>query len=188
MLSWKSLSLFLVLAVVTTSALNEMKLEAEDVATDASYINRFYMRSNASGERTILVRNSQSLYALICIQDQQDFQLADIVYSTDGFSEPLNVYLNDNIIGIFVTHQEQGNGHLWNEFHHTGPVSQEIMLPPGQHNISIVLEQPDPRGAEIDYLLLAFSDSATVDQILCPYHEYSNLPGVGDQTRQAGPV
>ncbi|ESO87206.1 hypothetical protein LOTGIDRAFT_154709 [Lottia gigantea] len=176
MFMMKTLSLMCLVALLSTcTALNEIKIEVENIATDESYTGRIYPRSNASGLRTVRIMDSNRVEIFLCIDDEETFQVADVSYSTDGFSDEVNVILDNHEIGQFTTHSESNGGLLWNEFHHTGEIGQEFRMIPGEHNLTIALDQLNELGVELDFLLLRFSRSTTEDEVLCSYHSYSHI-------------
>ncbi|ESO87210.1 hypothetical protein LOTGIDRAFT_154713 [Lottia gigantea] len=165
---------FLFLSVIsTTTAMNTIMVEMEDIAMDTSYKGRLFMRENASGKKTVLIHNTETIDVHFCLDEPETLIVERIKYSTDGYPDDVRVELDNSVIGHFMTHEGTNWGHLWNEFHETGVVGMPFNLEKGQHNLILSLAKADQYGVELDYIEFAFSESTSADQVLCSEHEYA---------------
>ncbi|KAK6170680.1 hypothetical protein SNE40_019012 [Patella caerulea] len=156
-----------------SSGLNDITIEFEDIAKDTSSVDRIFMRSKAHGKKTALIYTGETIEIDLCLDEEEVFLIKKIVYSTDGYPDQVDVYLNNRLVGQFTTHSGTNWGHLWNEFHFTGALGMAFNLASGQHKFQIYLRSADIYGVELDYVDFGFSKSSSAASVLCPNHDHT---------------
>lgn len=94
-------------------------------------------QSHANGELSVRVAsNGQDIWFNVTPQSQCSLQVTNLVYSNDGGSDTLSIYVDSNRIGAFSTHEEYGEGNLWNVFENSGAVGNSQTIIPGHHRLT----------------------------------------------------
>ena len=116
------------------------------------------MRSEASDGLTVLIQLEDELRHSMTIESNCSIGVGNVRYSTDGpESNTVNIILYNTNLGSFNTVSQAGNGHLWNVFKDSGPVGQQLQLPPGHYNLVLeLLVSVDDIGVEIDNTAVNF--------------------------------
>lgn len=126
------------------------RLEAEGAVGVSA--DRVMARSEASGARTILVLDDETLLLAFTLDTAADCVFA-VRYSNDNFGdlEQVAVTVDGSAAGGFDSRDTGGEGQGWNTFETTeriGPVN----LPAGPHHIDLTTVGGDGRGLEVDYV------------------------------------
>ena len=82
-------------------------------------------------------------------------QVINVQYTNDGLSDTITIYVDSQMVGLFKTRSQSGEGHLWNEPVSSGKVGNETMLSSGDHTITLVATEVDEYLVEIDKITLA---------------------------------
>ena len=117
-------------------------------------------RSSASDEHTVLLTLAERIEYSIRVFNEHLMEVRGLTYSNDGESDNISVSINGKTFGIVETIGERGEGHLWNVFRNSGPLEEELLVPPGEHDLQIVVTSRDLNGVEIDKISLELNCSA----------------------------
>ena len=136
-------------------------------------------RSQASSELTVrVVSDRQDVWFNVTSQSQCSLQVNNVIYSNDGESDEISIYLDDTKIGGFATRVEYGNGNLWNVFENSGLVGSRLTLVPGQHRLTFRVVSTDQLGVEMDKVNVSFTQCSgecpTVHRQMITYNEDCN--------------
>ena len=156
----------------------EVTIQAEDGASTTAEKN---YRSGATNGLAVLLKQGGTLDLMFEIIGNEtcEMQVADILYSNDGMSDKLSIFLNKTTIGEFITRADSQNGFLWNQFISTGPVGNSVETREGVYNLTVNATSADEYGVEIDSvsLLLMNCSNATkvkVHRIGYIYYEHQS--------------
>ena len=108
-------------------------------------------RSAASCGHTVrFTRKGQFLYWVFVTQSICNIDILDVLYTNDGPSDNLTVYLDENFIGSFQTVEHSREGVYWNKIVESGLIGRTTVLQQGNHTLSISVITVDIYGVEID--------------------------------------
>lgn len=108
-------------------------------------------RSAASYGHTVrFARKGQFLYWFFVTQSTCNIDVLNVLYTNDGPSDNLTVYLNENFIGSFQTVNHSREGVYWNKIVESGLVGRTTVLQQGNHTLNISAITVDIHGVEID--------------------------------------
>ena len=121
-------------------------------------------RSAASYGHTVrFARNGQFLYWFFITKSPCNIDVLNVLYTNDGPSDNLTVYLNENFIGSFQTVNHSKEGVFWNKIVESGLVGRTTVLRQGNHTLNISVVTVDIYGVEIDKVIIG----ALCDDDLC---------------------
>ena len=92
-------------------------------------------------------------------------QVADILYSNDGMSDKLSIFLNKTSIGVVITRPDSQHGFLWNQFLSTGPVGNSVETREGVYNLTVNATSADEYGVEIDSVSLLLMNCSNATEV-----------------------
>ena len=133
--------------------------EAESGTTNGVKIPR----SEASNKITVRLQESEYVFWAITAHSSCLVQVLDVVYTNDGGSDEISVYVNDQQLGSFTTKSQSDNGHIWNRPESSGSLDDVKQLSVGVNHIRVVATVVDEFGVEIDKAVFGFE----CDQV-CP--------------------
>ena len=108
-------------------------------------------RSAASYGRTIrFTKKGQFLYWVFVTQSTCSIDILNVLYTNDGPSDNLTVYLDENFIGSFQTVEHSREGVYWNKIVESGLIGRTTVLQQGNHTLNISIVTVDIHGVEID--------------------------------------
>ena len=121
----------------------------------------FQHRSTASGSRYKLTvyftRVGQYISYKITSPSQCKMRIINVLYSNDeGGADTISTLLDDMIVGQFITHQNKGNGNLWNVFNSSGRIGDIHTISPGDHWLTLKVSETDSKGVELDKITVSF--------------------------------
>ena len=142
----------------------EVTIQAEDGASTTAEKN---YRSGATNGLAVLLKQGGTLDLMFEIIGNEtcEMQVADILYSNDGMSDKLSLFLNKTTIGEFITRADSRNGFLWNEFLSTGPVGNSVETREGVYNLTVNATSADEYGVEIDSVLLLLTNCSNATKV-----------------------
>ena len=112
-------------------------------------------RSAASYGRTVrFTRKGQFLYWFFITQSTCNIDVLNVLYTNDGPSDNLTVYLNENFIGSLQTVEHTREGVFWNKIVESGLIGRTTVLQQGNHTLNISVVTVDIYGVEIDKVTL----------------------------------
>lgn len=153
----KQISILIVaFTLLQSSECCQWNMEAERGFTNGIKIPR----GAASGKLTVRLNESQYIIWAFVTDYECKLQVFNIVYTNDGFSDMITLYVDSAEMGSFDTREKSDNGHLWNEPISSGQIGNETWLSAGDHTFKLVAADVDPHLVEID--------RATLD-LLCLY-------------------
>jgi hypothetical protein len=97
-------------------------------------------------------------------------QVLNVVYTNDGLSDTITLYIDGQNVGSFDTKAQSNHGHLWNEPVSSGPIGEEVYLSSGDHTVKLTVTKMGKYGIEIDRTILGLictNDVSNSDGI-CP--------------------
>ncbi|ESO93400.1 hypothetical protein LOTGIDRAFT_161972 [Lottia gigantea] len=150
---------------------NQYLIEFEDFAFTNAWENdnaRVPDRSGASSYKSLHLFKHEAITTDFCLPIEQDVSIRNIFFSNDGWVDILSVEIDGKPIGKFRSADESNWGRLWNEFNFTGPLGESQNLIQGRHEITIVVEDGDKYGVELDALKLEFSRPDVTKDLKCP--------------------
>jgi len=115
-------------------------------------------RSNASNYQAVHVAtDGLSGYYTISSPSHCNFNIIKVLYSNDGPTDAISVYLDNDIIGRFYTSSNSGHGgESWNIFNTSGLIGNTQDIAPGEHRLKIVVTATDLHGVELDKMEVSF--------------------------------
>lgn len=119
--------------------------------TDGELISR----SAASYGKTVrFFEVGQSVLWHFYIQTSCSIDVLNVIYSNDGPSDNLTVYINDRYIGSFQSVEHSKEGVYWNKLVQSGLIGKPIILNKGNHTLSLNISLVDIYGFETDEVIL----------------------------------
>lgn len=108
------------------------------------------LRSAASNDKTVrFTEDGQFVYwqfkTPTCALD-----ILDIIYSNDGQSDNITVWIDDKYVDEFETLHRNKEGVYWNEMLESGPLGSTKALIAGNHTLNLTVSSVDVHGVEID--------------------------------------
>ena len=93
-----------------------------------------------------------------------------IRYSNDGLHDTVEILVDGKALGSFRTRAASEGGELWNVFVSTGKVGESLHVPPGEHEMELVVLSTDEYGVELDKTTLQLScEGLNIDEdTKCP--------------------
>ena len=121
----------------------------------------FQHRSKASGKLKLTVYftdiGQYISYKITSPASQCEFRITDVVYSKDEDGpDNITVLLDNEVVGGFTTHDDSGNGNLWNVFNSSGPIGNARTIYPRVHWLKIKISEMDKKGVELDKVEVSF--------------------------------
>ena len=112
-------------------------------------------RSAASGEIAVnLDENGYLVWNLATNSKGCFVGIMNVRYSNDGFSDTIQLLLDEVSIGSFITLAGAQRGHGWNKFRSSGIVGEPVPLSAGQHKLKLIVKKADQYGVEIDKVIM----------------------------------
>ena len=119
-------------------------------------------RSAASGGLTVNILQNGYLIWYLNVTGSCDMQVMHVIYSNDGMSDTVEMFLNEKKLGSFRTVAKSQGGELWNVFRKSKAVGKAVPLLTGQNTLKLLVTEADQPGVEIDKVILessCFGDS-----------------------------
>ena len=150
------ISIGLVLFFVSINLISQINCCRLDFIAEFGDTNGEIMsRSAASYGHTVrFTRKGQFLYWVLVTQSTCNIDILDVLYTNDGPSDNLTVYLDENFIGSFQTVEHSREGVYWNKIVESGLIGQTTVLQQGNHTLSISVVTVDIYGVEIDKITI----------------------------------
>ena len=137
-------------------------------------------RSAASYGRTIRFTNKgQFLYWVFVTQSTCNIDILNVLYTNDGPSDNLTVYLDENFIGSFQTLEHSREGIYWNKIVESGLIGRTTVLQQGNHTLNISVVTVDIHGVEIDKItigVLCEDDLCSIKTLGLPTNDNTIAP------------
>lgn len=144
-------------------------LEAEHAdAINTTGIGENY-REAASGGIAVNLLQNDYLEWYLNVTRSCNVEVLDVRYSNDGFSDTIELVLNETTIGSFRTEAVSREGGLWNVFKSSGTVGNPVSLLADQYTLKLFVRSADEDGVEIDKVTLQLNTS-------CIPPSVSNVP------------
>ncbi|XP_067668053.1 uncharacterized protein [Haliotis asinina] len=160
-----------------TGATDILTLEFEEVAVAQKYPScRIKPRSNASRQKTVLLYEGESLFIDLCVTGRQEVSVKHLTYSNDGPSDNISIIADGKTLGSIATNNETNFGYDWNIFHKIHNIGEQQGIDDGRCTLVIRALYTDTYGLELDCLTLEFSNSISVDEILCNETDTKETP------------
>ena len=142
----------------------EVTIQAEDGASTTAEKN---YRSGATNGLAVLLKQGGTLDLMFEIIGNEtcEMQVADILYSNDGMSDKLSLFLNKTSIGEVITRADSRNGFLWNQVLSTGPVGNLAETREGVYNLTVNATSADEYGVEIDSVSLLLMNCSNATKV-----------------------
>ena len=148
-MSLTGLVLLLVIQLIHFNQINCCRLDfiAEYGNTNGEIISR----SAASYGHTVrFTRKGQFLYWFFVTQSTCNIDVLNVLYTNDGPSDNLTVYINDSFIDSFQTVNHSREGVFWNKIVESGLVGRTTVLRQGNHTLNVSVVTVVIHGVEID--------------------------------------
>ena len=113
---------------------------------------RLKLRENAEDQTTIWLFKGEVLNINFDLTDDAVVDVLDVRYSNDGDWDDISLSLDGDHLGSFKTELHYAWGDLWNNFQSSGPVGGRRFLKAGKHVLSLIVDDADQYGVEIDYI------------------------------------
>ena len=142
----------------------EVTIQAEDGASTTAETT---YRSGATNGLAVLLKQGGTLDLIFEIIGNEtcEMQVADILYSNDGMSDKLSIFLNKTSIGVVITRADSQHGFLWNQFLSTGPVGNSVETREGVYNLTVNATSADKYGVEIDSVSLLLTNCSNATKV-----------------------
>ncbi|XP_052785706.1 serine-rich adhesin for platelets-like [Mya arenaria] len=133
---------------------------------------RIPWRSGASNLASLHMFKGDIIAVNLCLPEATSVTIHDLIYSNDGESDRLEVFLDNVNTGIVNTEANSGGfGRFWDNFKSSGQVALSQKLSPGNHTLAISVTEGDCYGSEFDALEISLSVNVSEQQLWC----YSEL-------------
>ena len=130
-----------------------MKVDFE--AEDGTYTG--LLRTRPDGKKTVYLDVDDHVTNTFRIHSNCSVTVADVVYFNDGGSDKVNVMFGEKKVGFFMTEfpeVEHPPGSLWNILRNSREVGTNVPLKSAFHFVTVLVNQTDCRGVEIDKITL----------------------------------
>ena len=147
------LFLSVTVGVLTDYAASGLKVNFE--AEDGTYTG--LLRTHPDGKKTVYLDVNDHVTNPFSIHSDCSISVADVVYFNDGGSDKVNVTLDEEKVGFFMTESpeiEYPPGSLWDILRNSRAVGTNVRLGPVFHLVTVAVNQTDCRGVEIDKITL----------------------------------
>ena len=170
-----SLTVIVVLLLQSTAIVSktcQWSDEAEHGNTNGEIIHR----GGASNKQTVRLNTGQYISWGFVTDSSCRLQVSNVVYTNDGVSDTITVYVDSQGVGSFNT-SESNHGYSWSESVSSGPIGDEIQLSSGDHTIKLVaIAEVDEYSVEIDIITLRMSCELSDSEGSCPKLDDANEP------------
>ena len=150
------LALSLLVSVVSINC-TECILTIE--AEKTQYTGTIMMRSEASNGETVLLTFAERIDQPFTVFNNHLIKVIGVFYTNDGESDNMTVSIDGTTLGIVETVEKYGQGALWNVVRNSGPLENEVLLRPGEHEFQVYVTSDDLNGVELDKIHLVMNCS-----------------------------
>ncbi|XP_052785695.1 uncharacterized protein LOC128221220 [Mya arenaria] len=159
----------LLLCIGALTAQFKKRFEFENVLSGKG-TRRIPWRSGASNLASLHMFKGDIIVVNLCLPEATSVTVNDLIYSNDGESDRLEVFLDNASIGIVNTEANSGGfGRFWDIFKSSGQVAVSQELVPGKHNLSISIPSADCYGSEFDALEISLNVNVSEEQVWCDF-------------------
>ena len=150
------IGLVLLLIMILLTHINQINCCRVDFIAEYGNTNgEVIPRSAASYGHTVrFTRRGKFLYWFFTTQSTCNIDVLNVLYTNDGPSDNLTVYLNENFIGSFQSVDHSKEGVYWNKIVESGLIGRTTVLQQGNHTLNISIVTVDIHGVEIDKVTL----------------------------------
>ncbi|XP_052779640.1 mucin-2-like [Mya arenaria] len=129
---------------------------------------RIPWRSGSSNLASLHMFKGDIIVVNLCLPEATSVTINDLIYSNDGESDRLEVFLDDANVGIVNTEANSGGlGTFWDIFKSSGQVAVSQDLFPGKHTVAISVTEGDCYGSEFDALEISLSVNVSEGHLWC---------------------
>jgi len=155
------------LSALSDAAGSKFNLEFENAAERENQNFRAMWREHASKKKTLLLYEGDYVVLDFCLSSLTSVTITNVRFSNDGKADNITLILDGREIGSFETFSLSNWGNLWNVFHDSGHIGQNIMLHPGNHELNISVTVSDNYGVEFDSLQFTLDNEISEETFLC---------------------
>ncbi|XP_052781122.1 uncharacterized protein LOC128217782 [Mya arenaria] len=131
---------------------------------------RIPWRSEASKLASLHMFKGDVIVVNLCLPEATSVTINDLIYSNDGESDRLEVFLDNANIGIVNTEANNGGfGYFWDIFKSSGQVAVSQELFAGNHTLAIFVQEADCYGSEFDALDISLNVNVNEEQLWCGF-------------------
>ena len=145
-------SIFAATYVVSLPTPKPLTVDCLSMGNGEDFKQRLKLRDNAEDQTTIWLFKGEVLNINFDLTDDAVVDVLDVRYSNDGDWDDISLSLDGEPLGSFKTEMQYAWGDLWNNFQSSGPVGGRRELKAGQHVLSLIVDDADQYGVEIDYI------------------------------------
>lgn len=141
----------LILILCQTSCGCQLPFIAAYGVTDGELMSR----SAATYGKTVrFFRIGQYVFWNFVAQSSCNLDILNVIYSNDGPSDNLTMYLDKKYIGGFQSVEHSNEGIFWNKMVESGLIGKTNLLSQGNHTLRLNVVSVDKYGVEIDKIIV----------------------------------
>ena len=145
--------------LVSVVSINCIKCIVTIEAEKTQYTGTIMTRSRASNGETVLLTYAERIDQPFTVFSNHLMEVSAVFYTNDGESDNMTVSIDGITLGIVETVEKYGEGTLWNVVRNSGPLENEVLLKPGEHEFQFFITSEDLNGVEIDKVHLVMNCS-----------------------------
>ena len=138
--------------VVALPTPKPLTVDCMSMGNGEDFKQRLKLRDKAEDQTTIWLFKGEVLNINFDLTDDAVVDVLDVRYSNDGDWDDISLSLDGEHLGSFKTKVHYAWGDLWNIFESSGPIGGRRDLKAGQHVLSLIVDDADEYGVEIDYI------------------------------------
>ncbi|XP_076458347.1 uncharacterized protein LOC143292056 [Babylonia areolata] len=155
-------TLLCLLLLVGSAAGDTFLLEAEQYVKDRVA----YPRTTASGIWAVHFYQNEVFPIEFCVQSSTTIQVTNVRYSNDGGQDYVDVKLDGEQLGTFLSLPKSSGADEWNQFEDSGEIGQPVAVLAGRHHLDLAFVSTDRYGIEIDFVALHIADQDQDERLL----------------------
>ena len=140
--------------LVSVVPINCIKCIVTIEAEKTQYTGTIMPRDKASNGETVLITFAERIDQPFTVFNNHLIKVIGVFYTNDGKSDNMTVSIDGTTLGIVETVEKYGQGALWNVVRNSGPLENEVLLKPGEHEFQVFVTSKDLNGVEIDKIQL----------------------------------
>ena len=145
--------------LVSLVSVNCIKCIVTIEAEKTQYTGTMMTRSRASNGKTIHLTFTERIDQPFTVFNYHLMEVSAVLYTNDGESDNMTVSIDGITLGIVETVEKYGEGFLWNVVRNSGPLENEVLLRPGEHEFQVYVTSDDLNGVELDKIHLVMNCS-----------------------------
>ena len=136
-------------------------------------------RSAASDGKTVrFTEEGQFVYWIFKTPPRTcGFDILNVIYSNDGPSDNITVWLDEEYVDGFETFNHRKEGAFWNYMRESGLLGTAMALTEGNHTLNVSVSSVDVHGVEIDEVIVGVlcDDIKECSESLLIYNQPKNV-------------